>query len=231
MSGVEDASGGSTLRWPVWTQQSGIYAEALRSLAELNEQCLELLCEQALLGSPQPGPALLAELRTLWCALDVHALRRAALCPYLLLDAGFTRAARWGAARERLVQDRERLPVARAFFSAPRTIPVTRQVLTFAWHLARSDAAAARLLLGMSGQCAQLIAACTVRHIYQLAESEAHWLEPRWPDRLSVWRELLSAALAGEPATLERARLHGLQLLAAQARAAEADPSSDRERQ
>jgi len=119
----------------------------------------------------------------------------------------------------------------RAFFSAPRTIPVTRLVFTLGWHLARSDAAAARLLLGMSGQCAQLIAACTLRHIIQLAESESHWLEPRWPDRVTVWRELLSAALASDPAVLERARLRGLQLLAAQARAAESDPSSDRERQ
>jgi hypothetical protein len=48
----------------------------------------------------------------------------------------------------------------------------------------------------------------------------ADWLRPRWPARVQVWRELLLAAVSGEVAALERARLWGLTLLAAEVRLA-----------
>ena len=91
-------------------------------------------------------------------------------------------------------------------------------MLTYAWHLARSQSAAARLLLGMPDPCAALIAHLGLRQIQALAEAHPEWLRPRWPTRVRVWRELLLAAAAGEALALERARLHGLTLLAAEAR-------------
>src|SRR5204863_523914 len=66
-----------------------------------------------------------------------------------------------------------------------------------------------------------------LRQIQALAEAHPEWLRPRWPTRVRVWRELLLAAAAGEAPALERARLHGLTLLAAEARGslpARADP-------
>jgi hypothetical protein len=91
--------------------------------------------------------------------------------------------------------------------------------LTYGWHLARSRPAAARILLGMSPVCAERIAGCTLRQIAVLAEQHPEWLQPRWSARLPVWRELLRAAICGDDAALERARMRGLQLLAAEARA------------
>jgi hypothetical protein len=43
---------------------------------------------------------------------------------------------------------------------------------------------------------------------------------PRWPTKVKVWRELLLAAASGEVIALENARMHGVQLLAAEFRAA-----------
>ncbi len=210
-----------------WSWQSWLHAEALDALAELNEQCLELLCEQAAACGARSRPVVLAGLEALWAGLETAARRRGARCPFLLVDAGFTRACcppwlRAGGVRDRdWSGDREWLPASAAFFTVPRTIPVTRLVLTYAWHLVRSESVAARLFLGMSTRCAESVAACTLRQVIQLAESEPHLLRPRWTDRPEVWRELLIAASGGEPSALERFRIRGLQLLAAEARGRE----------
>ena len=54
----------------------------------------------------------------------------------------------------------------------------------------------------------------------RFAERHPEWMRPRWPNRVKVWRELLLAAASGEVVALENARMHGLQLLAAECRAA-----------
>ncbi|MGH8150875.1 MAG: hypothetical protein ACRETB_13005 [Steroidobacteraceae bacterium] len=215
-------------RGPVWASASWLRAEILDTLAELNEQCLELICEQAAASAPRSGPGLLAELEALWGALDMASRRRAARCPFLLVDAGFGRAGcrPWrdargtGAPIPRAlgVRDRDWPAAPRAFFTVPRTVPVARLLLAYAWHLARSERVAAQLFLGMSARCADRVAGCTLRQVIQIAESEPQLLEPRWPDRHEVWRELLAAAIGTETAALERFRIRGFQLLAAETR-------------
>jgi hypothetical protein len=205
-----------SMRPSPWAAQSWLHAKTLDTLAELNEQCLELLCDQA--ASPgRPRPLLLGGLDALWRGLDTAARRRAARCPFLLVDAGFmgTGSLPWQIGPGIRDVDRPELPGA--FFTVPRTIQVARLVLTYAWHLARSESAAARLFLGMSARCAERVAGCTLRQMIQVAESEPRLLEPRWPERLGVWRELLAAAATTEPSAMDRFRMRGLQLLAAQA--------------
>jgi hypothetical protein len=190
----------------------------LESLVELNELGLALLAEQAV-ARGAAGNLLLRHVGELWRRLDGPARRRAAACPYLLLDAGFADPSRWRALPSPQVGDAGRAAYA-SFFTVPGASEVARLVFTYAWHLARSQAAAARLLLGMPATSAALIGRYTLRQIQALAESRPEWLRPRWPTRVQVWRELLLAADAGESAALERARLRGLMLLAAEARLA-----------
>jgi hypothetical protein len=202
---------------------------ALVSLAELNELALTVLAEQAAVHAAQPS-LLLRQIGDLSRALDAPARRRAAACPYLLLDAGFAEPGRWrarpaAALAEHGVGDSARdgggrgAPYsASAFFTVPGAGALARLVLIYAWHLARSQSAAARLLLGMPAACAALIGELSLLQIEALAESHREWVRPRWPGRVAVWRELLLAAAAGEGPALERARLHGLTLLAAEAR-------------
>lgn len=187
----------------------------LDTLLELNELGLALLADEARTRGTAASP-LLRQVGDLWRMLDGPARHRAAACPYLLLDAGFADASRWRACAQPQVGDTAPLAYA-AFFSVPTANEVARLVFTYAWHLVRSQPAAARLLLGMPPASAALIGAYTLRQIQGLAENRCDWLRPRWPGRLQVWCDLLLAAAAGEGRALERARLRGLTLLAAEA--------------
>jgi hypothetical protein len=198
--------------------QGWLRDDTLASLRELNERCLELLAEQAAVRTGGGGQ-LLRQVADLWRILDAGARRRAAACPYLLLDAGFADAARWRAPHAPQVGDGEQAGYT-AWFTVPAAPEVARQVFTFAWYLARSQPAAARLLLGMPAPSALLLAQHTLGQIQVLGACRAAWLRPRWPAHIEAWRELLLAAAAGETQALERARLHGLTLLAGEVRRA-----------
>jgi len=209
--GMSGDAGGEAERAGAW-----LGAATLDSLAELNEMALGLLAEQAA-AAHEPRP-LVREVGALWRTLDREARRRAAAAPYLLLDAGFADRERW---RSPAAQVADPVPApGPAFFTVPATVEVARLSLTFAWHLARSETAAARLLLAMPSGCAALIAGLSLRRIHGLAERHPEWLRPRWPGHPELWRDLLLAAASGEARTLARARLHGLTMLAAEARRA-----------
>jgi hypothetical protein len=193
-------------------------SEAFDSLVELNGQCLELLADQAL-AQPAHGSLLLRQVGEIWRTLDEAARRRAASCPYLLVDAGFSDPSRWRwlEGPKLLEPTPARYP---SFFTVPRASAVARQVFIYAWHLAQSRNTAAQLLLGMPTYCTNLISSCTLPQIHELAERHPEWMRPRWPTKVKVWRELLLAAGSGEVVALENARMHGLQLLAGEFRTA-----------
>jgi hypothetical protein len=197
---------------------ASVRSEAFDSLVELNERCLDLLADQALASPPQ-GNLLLRQVGEIWCTLDENARQRAAACPYLLVDAGFSDPSRWRWMEGRCVSEAAPAPYA-SFFTVPRASAVAHQVFMYAWYLARSGQAAAQLHLGMPTSCTHLISACTLPQIHDLAERHPEWMRPRWPTKVKVWRELLLAAASGEGIALENARMHGLQLLAAECRAA-----------
>jgi hypothetical protein len=209
----EAATGEGTGLGAIWLRP-----DTLESLAEVNESCLSLLAEQAAARASQAN-ALLRVVGELWRGLDAAGRRRAAACPYLLVDAGFADLMRWKWGAGPGVGDAGPAPYA-AYFTVPAATEVARLVFTYAWHLARSQSAAARLLLAMPAPVAALIGRYTVRQIHTLADAHPEWLTPRWPSRVPVWRELLTAAATGEGSALQQARLHGLTLLAAEARGA-----------
>jgi hypothetical protein len=201
-----------------WSAQPWLGGVALSVLAELNEQCLSLLAEEAAAEIPASAHPMLRDLAPLWSKLNGKALKRAAACPYLLVDTGFADPQRWMWAQGRQVLERERGPTV-PFFTVPRAGTLMRTVLTYGWHLAQNRQSAARLLLGMSPQCVNLVRECTLTQVSDLAAKHPAWLQPRWSRHVRIWREFLSAALAGEGRSLQQARLRGLQILAADARA------------
>jgi hypothetical protein len=192
-------------------------SEGLETVAELNSQCLELLAEQAL-TQPLQSNVLLRQVAEIWRTLDPGARRRAAECPYLLVDAGFSDPSRWRWLQSQQIN--EAAPAPYTFFTVPRASAVARQIFMYAWHLASTKSISAQMLLGMSAPCSHLIGACTLSQIHELPERHPDWIRPRWPNRVKVWRELLLAAASGELIALENARMHGLQLLAAECRSA-----------
>lgn len=201
----------------------------LQPVIELNELLLGVLRTRAvgLPGAPAGvnsaeravGPAALApprlvqELRALWCATDEVALQRLARCPFLLLDAGFGQPDCWG----RRVTEGAFLEggAARRYFASSDGIALVRHALVFARHLARSDRLSARLLLALSPECAERLAARSLRELESLAELAPTWIHPRWEGQPLVWRQMLEAAVQGPGEALGRVYSRGLQLMAA----------------
>jgi hypothetical protein len=202
----------------VGLKASWLQSEAFESLVELNGQCLELLAEQSL-AQPMQGNLLLRQVGEIWRTLDGEARRRAASCPYLLFDAGFTDSARWRPVDGLHVSEPTTIPYP-TFFTVPRASAVVRQVFIYAWHLAHAKDVSAQLLLGMPSHCTHLISAHTLTQIHELAERHPEWMRPRWPNRIRLWRDFLLAAASGDVVALENVRMHGIQLIAAECRAA-----------
>ena len=194
-------------------------------LTSLNERCLALLAEQALRPVP-PTPPMFRELVGLWNQLDVTSRQRAAACPYLLMDAGFCDPYAWQwlsdqhANARSGVKDTLRPPVAYGgFFTAPSLIDVAKQVFIHAWYIAQSQPLEATLFLGMPAQYVSLLRTCSLEQLGELADQHSNWLRPRWSGRPRIWRALLEASISGDPEKLQKARLHGVQLLATELKA------------
>lgn len=207
-----------------WEAHAWLRAQTLAELAELNEHCLDMLAVQHNQQVTYETPSLIRTTGPLLKSMDKDARHRAAACPYLLFDAGFADQHRWSWVFGNAVRESVR-PATPPFFTVQHTPSMARWVFTYAWHLARSQNAAARLLLGMSAHCARLIAVCTLPQIHDLARLHPEWLQPRWPTRPQFWRELLLTASTGDPGAMEQARLRGLQIMAAETRAFQLTPS------
>ncbi|MEO8306425.1 MAG: hypothetical protein ABI616_00110 [Pseudomonadota bacterium] len=185
---------------------------AMDSVAEINAQCLDLLCSTAA-GSLLPLPALLASHQARWCRLAPAARMQLAASPYLLADAGFDDEQRWLWPGRRMVRDLRR-DLAAPFFVGEHVGDFVRRVLVFGWHLARANRQLARVVLGMTPACAAHVAALQLRDLDWLAQHQPGWVRPRWEKQPHIWGDLLRAADGDDDAQVAQVSLRGLQLLA-----------------
>src|SRR3954463_7754458 len=153
--------GGSRTRDEVrhWLPSQGVDPAPL---AELNSECLGQLVARAAEGdSSTCMPALLSSLRAQWATLPAHAVRRLAAAPFSLFDAGFASAPRWLEVRTRGVHE---LPqrVEPVFFSPDLARAITRRMLVYGWHLARSRPRAACMVFGSTMAGVESLAACSL---------------------------------------------------------------------
>ena len=185
-------------------------------LAELNAECLGLLASRAAETlARQPVPPLLVVLREQWVDLPAAAVRRLAAAPFSLFDIGFARAPRWLEMRARGVNDQTQRS-ENPFFDPEPARSITRRMLVYAWHLARSRPRAACLVFGTSIPAVESLAACSLSALEAAAECNADALKPRWSLQIVFWRELLSAASGGADTRLRELLLGGIQRLAAE---------------
>jgi len=189
-------------------------------LSELNAECLGQLVMRAAEGDlVLPAPPLLVELQSHWAALPAHAVRRLSAAPFSLFDAGFASAPRWLELRARGVHELPQRGEA-AFFEARVARAITRRMLVYGWHLARSRPRAACLVFGSTIAAVESLAACSLVALEAAAERNADALRPRWPNQFGFWRALLVAASDGTDHRLHELLLGGLQRLAAETLAA-----------
>jgi hypothetical protein len=189
-------------------------------LAELNSECLgQLVLRAAESDATAAAPVLLVSLRGQWAALQAQAVRRLSAAPFSLFDAGFASAPRWLELRTRGVHE---LPqrVELAYFEPEIARSITRRMLVYGWHLARSRPRAACLVFGSTMAGIESLAACSLASLEAAADRNAEALRPRWSNQTAFWRELLLAASTGADVRLHELLLGGVQRLAAETLAA-----------
>ena len=190
-------------------------------LAELNGECLGLLVARASeSGSVADLPPLLAVLRDQWSSLPAQAVQLLALAPFSLFDAGFASAPRWLELRTRGVHDQAQ--GAPGYFDPAAARAVTRRMMVYGWHLARSRPRTACLVFGATLATVESLAACSLSALEAAAERNADILRPRWAHQVRFWRDILAAASAGADERLHELLLGGIQRLAADTLAAHA---------
>jgi hypothetical protein len=190
-------------------------------LAELNAECLRLLALRAAdPGESMELPALLSELRELWAGLPTPAVRRLAAAPFSLFDAGFASSPRWLESHASGVHELAQ-PVEPVYFRSAAARSITRRMLVYGWHLARSRPRAACLVFGATMPAVESLAVCSLSALEAAAERNGDALRPRWPQQHAFWRELLIAASSGAEQRLHDLLLGGVQRLAAESLAAQ----------
>jgi hypothetical protein len=188
-------------------------------LTELNAECLGLLAMRAGEGELAGLPPLLASQRELWADLPAQAVRRLAAAPFSLFDFGFAASPRWLETRAQGVRELAQQD-SPGFFDPAAARSITRRMLVYGWHLARSRPRAACLVFGATLPAIESLAACSLAGLESAAERGGDALRPRWPQQQGFWRELLLAASAGADQRLHELLLGGVQRLAAETMAA-----------
>jgi hypothetical protein len=184
---------------------------SLTSVHEVNERCLELLVHAA--RSDQSPPfSLVFPIRELLLEMTPALRKRAAAHAFLLADLEFRNVDWWSAVRQ-FPEKQFRGTAWRNPFPKRSAIPLTRATLMLAWQAVRTDRQAARIVLGIADGVAEMIGTLQLTELDRIADRHHRHLEPRWADRPSVWRALLSAASAPDSEAMRRVDAYGLQLL------------------
>jgi hypothetical protein len=209
MASDATASPGSLPAWK-WTG-----AQTLEFVYALNERCLQVLgkrvTEEDCVFPECDKVELMTGRKKLWLDLNDAALRRAAKCPFLLIDMRFQNEMWWREVGNGSDSygDNSGLNV----FPTESARELSAETLTLAWHTARLDARIATQVLGLSPRVVAIIASFGPREVQRISTRHAHHLRPRWGSDAAFWEQLLRTAVDDNAASLSEFHLHGLQLL------------------
>lgn len=199
---------------PPWdeTRENGLPV-ALPALWEINERCIELLCNSAR-GDGSAAQGLGGPVRARLRRSTKEIRRRAAERKFLLLDMEFQDEEWWETA-QKLIGKRFKERSWPECFPQGSAVPLARATLSLAWHSLRgqSSVPTSCVVLGMSRGVAGLMRELQLWEIDRIAEQRYRHLGPRWRDRPGFWGELLVAAESRDGEEIRNVELHGLQLL------------------
>lgn len=187
-------------------------APTLGRVHALNERYLQALTQLARSDREQKTLSVVNGHRTLWRDLSASARQRAARMPFLLMDVHFQDAQWWRAVRGSGSRSRPRGALSAAF-TGKLAGELMRETLMLAWSTALLDRGTAGVLLGMAPKVSDIITTLGPQEVERIAARSSAHLRLRWQDVPAFWRNLLTAACAGDEAALHQSRLHGVQLL------------------
>jgi hypothetical protein len=196
-----------------WLASAVLSAAVLEPLHELNRRWLALLMRVPRLWPVRSGSARLPDpVGATLIALTPERCVEIARCPFSLFTASFNDGVYW--------RDVAGNSAVREPHADPGNEPTHDDLVSFAelalfyaWHLARVNPAAARIVLGMSDQTLAAFEVLTLTTLQNVATAADQLFAPRWPERAAFWLQLLeSRASSTAPADV---RLVGLQMIAA----------------
>jgi hypothetical protein len=181
-------------------------AEAMRSVYEVNQLFLSWLVRSS----------DLTEFETMiqkpLLEISADALRLAAECPFLLIDAKFQDARAWRNLVDQAGKGDLTHQITSGRYDSSR-IGLARSTFFAAWYIVHRWPANAELLIGANQDVVASISQIELTRLAGLAEACTGWIAPRWPDRPDVWNQLLIAATNAPAATSVSLRQRALQLL------------------
>jgi len=197
-----------------WRRHAVLSNAVLEPLYELNRVYLHTLARtprqwHTTAGHVRlPDPVCLALI-----ALPPEQCTIAARCPFSLFNAHFQDEDWWAAlANPAAVEERD----ARTEANYCQLGTFAQPALFFAWHLAQSNPAAARVVFGMAAATLAVFRTLTLTRLQQIALEHPDVIVPRWPERAAFWKALLGAVPRSPEECASEAHLVGLQMLAAE---------------
>jgi hypothetical protein len=180
---------------------------------QLNEQCVELVCELA--ASPlQTLPAFILKNRDLSRLLEPEARKRVAAMPFAIVNLRFKDAESWQQASDGHPMTPADMPdVANtaAYSGVPPNLleDLALETLLFARQAAREDANVAKVMFAMTPAVVRLIASLTVSQVRAIAVANASQIRVCWDNDPEFWGELLVACRSGDEKALVAIRRQG----------------------
>lgn len=198
-----------------WRRQAILSEAVLEPLYELNRAYLLALARMprqwhaASAGSRLPDPVCITLM-----SLAPDERSAVARCPFSLFSAHFHDDGLWSQlAHPDGVEERSGAIDIDPVYA--NVVAIAQLALFFAWHLAQSNAAAARVVFGMTERTLAIFQSLTLTRLQQIAIERPDLLAPRWPERAKFWRGLLETIRPSTAEGATDARLLGLQMLAA----------------
>lgn len=191
----------------------------LARVQQLNLHYLELLvAEHATADCAAQLQHFAPSQRAALAKLPASALSAMAETPYTLYSLGMEDENFWTSICANATADAPASIVHRYSRSSDTSLQYAfcKVALFLAWHVAAVNPMAARVVYAMPYTTAQKLAATPLWQITSIASSHAALLMPRWPTNPAFWPDLIRLAAANDVRRLDTARLHGVQLIAAE---------------
>jgi hypothetical protein len=199
-----------------WQKQAVLTDAVLEPLYQLNWDFLTMLTRLPAHWRPAPAghrlpDPVFADLLTMG-----HERRRlVARCPFSLFSGRFHDDRHWRDLTAATTPE-EGVEPGLGPDSGCGLIEFGQLALFYAWHLARANPAAARVVLGMVDRTLDIFRVVALSRLQEIAVVRTDVFSPRWPERTTFWQALLASAGTGEEKASQETRLLGIQMLAAE---------------
>jgi hypothetical protein len=175
---------------------------------QLNEQCVELVCELAAVSSEQEFPKFISQNRDLWRLIEVEARRLVAAFPFVIVDLRFKDAESWQRAATGHLMSPATSPLCNGV--TPKLVEdLALETLLFARQAAREDVNVAKAMFAMASPVATLIGSLSLPQVRAIAAGNAPELRVRWDNDPEFWRDLVIACREGDEQSIARLRRQG----------------------